>query len=243
VSTQSDTAKQAVRESIWAALEREREVHPPGAHGRIPHFIGAEAAADRLAALPVWQVARVIKANPDRAQLPVRVRALAGRKLLYMAVPKLADRQPFYLLDPDEVTVSPSRAASSEGASRLSRKVGVRDLQPVDIIICGSVAVNRNGVRIGKGGGYADLEVALMAEAGLIGEHTTIVTTVHPLQVLDEPLPETAHDFSVDVIITPDEVITCGPSRRPAGLIWSHLDPEQITSIPILAARARGEVA
>lgn len=67
--------KQATRERMWALLERERAV-PPGVHGRIPAFVGAEAAADRLAALPVWRSARVIKAVPDKAQLPVRARAL-----------------------------------------------------------------------------------------------------------------------------------------------------------------------
>jgi hypothetical protein len=45
------------------------------------------------------------------------------------------------------------------------------------------------------------------------------VTIVHPLQVVDVPLPETEHDFSVDLIITPDEVI--GPRRPPSGLSWA----------------------
>ena len=105
-------------------------------------------------------------------------------------------------------------------------------------MICGSVAVNRQGVRLGKGAGYSDIEIALLHEAGLIGPETVIVTTVHSLQVLDEPLPETEHDFSVDLIVTPDEVIPCGPPRRPTGLIWEHLSPEKIAAIPVLAARA-----
>jgi 5-formyltetrahydrofolate cyclo-ligase len=41
----------------------------------------------------------------------------------------------------------------------------------------------------------------------------------------------------VDLIVTPDEVITCGPPRRPRGVIWEHLSPEKIASIPLLAAR------
>jgi 5-formyltetrahydrofolate cyclo-ligase len=104
----------------------------------------------------------------------------------------------------------------------------------VDLIICGSVAVNRNGVRLGKGAGYSDIEVALLAEAGLIGSHTTIVTTVHPLQVTDSHIPETNHDFSVDFIVTPKEIIACEPPRRPAGLIWGDLTPEQLSAIPVL---------
>jgi 5-formyltetrahydrofolate cyclo-ligase len=238
MSTDSDQVKQEIREHVWGLLERARAVHPPGGHSLIPDFVGAEAAADRLAMLPQWQAAHVLKANPDKAQLPVRVRGLAARKLVYMAVPRLADPFPFYVLDPTRLRAPLGRSVSSEGASTVAQKVGVDALRPVDVVICGSVAVNRDGVRIGKGGGYSDLEFALLVEAGLVGPETTLVTTVHSLQVVDGPLPETEHDFSVDLIVTPDEVIACGPPRRPEGLLWDHLDAEKIASIPVLAARA-----
>ncbi len=94
-------------------------------------------------------------------------------------------------------------------------------MRPVDLIVCGTVAVNRRGVRIGKGAGYSDIEVALLTEAGLIGPATVIVTTVHRLQVVADELPETEHDFSVDLIVTPDEVIRCGPPGGRAGSCWS----------------------
>jgi hypothetical protein len=64
-------AKQAVRERVWARLERERAARFPGATGWIPNFAGASAAADRLASLPAWRAARVVKSNPDAPQLPV----------------------------------------------------------------------------------------------------------------------------------------------------------------------------
>ncbi|MGW0587583.1 5-formyltetrahydrofolate cyclo-ligase [Streptosporangium sp. NPDC002607] len=238
-SSGTDQAKQAIRERVWALLEHERAA-PPGVHGRIPAFFGAEAAADRLAELPVWQAAQVIKSVPDRAQLPVRVRALAESRLVYMAVPKLAEELPFYLLHPATLTVPPAEAASSKVAAIVARKIGVDDMRPVDLIVCGSVAVNRRGVRLGKGAGYSDIEVALLQEAGLIGPETTIVTTVHSLQVVDDELPETKHDFSVDLIVTPDEVIECGPPRRPQGLYWDSLSQEKIRAIPILAAMKNG---
>lgn len=43
--------------------------------------------------------------------------------------------------------------------------------------MCGSVAVDRQGARLGKGAGHSDIEVALLKEAGLIGPWTTIATT------------------------------------------------------------------
>lgn len=148
---------------MWALLERERVV-PPGVRGRIPAFFGAEAAADRLAELPAWQAARIVKAVPDKAQLPVRARALAEGKVVYMAVPKLAETLPFYLLDPETRTVPPQEAASSKVVASVARKIGVQDMRPVDLIVCGSVAVNRRGVRLGKGAG--DDHRALIAGGG-----------------------------------------------------------------------------
>ena len=110
---------------------------------------------------------------------------------------------------------------------------------PVDLIVCGTVAVNRQGVRIGKGAGYSDIEVGLLAEAGLIGPATIIATTVHQLQVVDEPLPHDEHDFTVDYIVTPQEIISCGPAYRPRGVVWPNLGEEQIAAIPVLAAMAK----
>jgi 5-formyltetrahydrofolate cyclo-ligase len=36
----------------------------------------------------------------------------------------------------------------------------------VDLVVCGSVAVNRDGARVGKGGGFSDPELALLVVAG-----------------------------------------------------------------------------
>ena len=235
MSTGSDQAKQAIRARIWDLLVAERVVEP-GVHGYIPAFTGADAAADRLAALPEWQAAMVVKAVPDRAQQPVRERALRDGKLLYVAVPKLAAEEPFFVLDPTDLTAA--EAATREHAAHHARKIAVEDMRRVDIVVCGSVAVNRRGTRVGKGAGYSDIEVALLQEAGRIGPSTVIVTTVHPLQVIDETIPETEHDFSVDLIVTPDEVIQCEPQRRPTGLYWNTLTPAKIAAIPVLAARA-----
>ena len=203
MSTGISAAKQAIRTQMWDLLERERAVER-GVHGYIPAFAGTDAAADRLADLPIWHAARVIKAVPDRAQQPVRERALRDGKLLYMAVPMLADDLPFCVLDPASLTVPPAEAASRETAARIAPKIALDQMRPIDMVVCGSVAVNRQGARLGKGAGYSDIEVALLQEAGLIGPSTVIVTTVHPLQVIGAALPETGHDFSVDLIVTPD---------------------------------------
>jgi len=212
---------------MWDLLEREGAARFPGARGRIPNFRGAEQAAGQLAELREWQAAGVVKANPDAPQLPVRRRARKDGKTLYMAVPRLSEEKPFV-----EVRGDPTiKRAMTEG-----RPLAVDELESVDLIVCGTVAVNRQGVRIGKGGGFSDLEFALLVERGLVDRETTIVTTVHDFQLLDEELPETGHDFRVDVIVTPTTTVRTRARRRPSGVLWEHLDADQLAAIPVLQA-------
>src|ERR1700744_1504 len=123
--------KAAPRQEVWSAMRAAKVARFPGAFGRIPNFTGAEAAAERLRALPAWQAARTVKANPDSAQLPVRQRALEDGKTVYMAVPRLAEREPFFALDPDHLDQSPRKAASIIGASRSARRVPLDELTRV----------------------------------------------------------------------------------------------------------------
>ena len=131
---------------------------------------------------PAWKRAKTIKANPDAPQTHVRRLALEQGKTLVMAVPRLRDSHPFRLLDPEKLTKKDLReAATIKGASPR----GVLDLEQVpklDLILTGSVAVNLKGARIGKGGGFSDLEYALLAETGKVSDKTVIVTTVHPIR-------------------------------------------------------------
>lgn len=226
--------KQDVRERIWGLMERRGVSRFPGPRGRIPNFVGAEAAAERLATLQGWREAEAIKANPDSPQLPVRTRALAEGKRVYMAVPRLREKHPFLVLDPERLDVAPRRAASISGASRHGIPVGVDEVPHLDLVVCGTVAADRRGARVGKGGGYADLELAILTEAGAIDERTMIVTTVHPVQVVDGRLPETAHDVRVDRIVTPDRTISCRRTSRPPGILWDQLDEARIEAIPVL---------
>ncbi|MGX9873326.1 5-formyltetrahydrofolate cyclo-ligase [Streptomyces cellulosae] len=232
-----DRAKQAVRTQAWDALTTANAVHDASVHGRIPHFKGSDEAAARLAAHPVWQRASIVKAVPDKAQSPVRARALEEGKTVCMAVPKLASEKPFYLLDPAALTVPPAEAAASRTAAAIAPTVEVDALRPLDLTILGSVAVNRDGARIGKGAGYSDIEFALLTEAGLVTSETVVVTTVHSLQVTEIPIPTTRHDVGVDLIVTPEETIACANPHRPSGVDWSALTAEKIAAIPALMAR------
>jgi 5-formyltetrahydrofolate cyclo-ligase len=233
-------SKQAIREQVWSLLTERGVARFPGAMGRIPNFIGAEAAAKRLAESPAWRAARVVKCNPDAPQLPVRVLALRQGKRLFMAVPRLREERCFLELDPRRLAGRERAAASIGGAARFGRPTLPKDMPKIDLIVAGSVAVDRDGARVGKGGGFSDLEFALLTELGLVGRWTTVATTVHPLQLVRAPIPMLAHDIPLDLIATPDKLIPCPRShKRPAGILWSALPEEKIAEIPVLARLAR----
>ena len=230
-------AKAALREEVWSALVESGAARFPGAVGRIPNFVGAEQAAERLRGTDAWRRARTVKANPDAPQWPVRQRALEDGKTVFMAVPRLADEHPFFRLDPAHLADPPRKASSIRGASRSARRIGVDELEPVDLVVAGCVAVGEDGARLGKGGGFSDLEFALAGEAGLIGPATVSVTTVHDLQVRPAGVvPTVDHDFRLDLVVTATRVIQVPRrGRRPRGrLRWSELSAEKIDEIPLL---------
>lgn len=250
--------KAELRWWIWDLLEREGVARFPGAQGRIPNFDGAEEAARRLGGLPLWRAARAIKCNPDSPQKPVRLQALREGKVVYMAVPRLRDARPFIELDParlrrklgDDGSTEPSgrglaevlgRAATIRGAFRYGRSVQLEEMLPIDLVVAGSVAVTRDGARLGKGGGYSDLEFALARQAELIDETTPVVTTVHALQVIERPIPMTRHDVALDYIVTPQEVIATGRRYgQPVGIYWDELPSEKLAAIPVLRQQQGG---
>jgi 5-formyltetrahydrofolate cyclo-ligase len=228
--------KDQVRRAVWKAMDREGISRFPGAEGRIPNFAGAKLAAEKLAGHRSWRRARVIKANPDSPQTHVRRLALEEGKVLVMAVPRLRDQHPFRLLDPRKLTQKQVReAATIKGALRHGKVVALEEIPEIDFVLCGSVAVNLSGARVGKGGGWSDLEYGLLIEEQRIDEHTVVATTVHPMQIVREHLKVLAHDLPVDMIATPRAVIEVERQYdRPRGILWDHLQPPQIHEIPIL---------
>lgn len=234
--------KAAARDACWTALQLAGAARFPGPRGRIPNFKGAEAAADRLVATEAFAKARAIKCNPDSPQRPIRHAALRAGKIVYMAVPKLADSRPFLELDPTALpTESLWEASSIRGAERLGRPVALEDMPPIDLVVTGCVAVTREGARLGKGGGFSDLEYALLREAGKLTDESPIATTVHPSQILpDGKVPMTPHDISLDLIATPEELIVCrGRFPRPRAVLWEEIDPLKRDSIPVLRDRRK----
>ena len=230
--------KDHLRAEVWALLKQQgAAVRDPVGH--IPNFVGAEQAAVQLARLSVWQQAQVIKCNPDSPHIPVRLRALQEGKRLYMAVPRLTQSRCFVELTAEDLQqrgILPSEAAIASQALVHGRLVSFEEMQPIDLVTVGCVAVTLAGGRTGKGAGFADLELAMLQAFGLIQSETPILTTVHPLQIVENSrLPMQPHDWPLNWIMTPEQAIATHTTYpRPSGLDWDAIRPEQYKKIPIL---------
>ncbi|MET1415433.1 5-formyltetrahydrofolate cyclo-ligase [Roseibium sp. HPY-6] len=240
--------KDRIRQQIWSGLEDNGTSIGP-AFSCIPNFAGADLAARNLAQLPQWQAARVVKCNPDPPQIPVRLRALYEGKIVYAPVPELLKPYPFVRLDPDKLNqkgIQFELAATSQGFVEHGEAVEFEDMELLDFVVVGCVAVTRTGARTGKGGGFADLELGIFRELSKLKPDTLITTTVHSSQVVDDgALVMMRHDSALHAIATEVELIeTSTAFTQPKGVAWDEVQPDQFRDIPFLATlRDRLEAA
>ncbi len=164
--------------------------YPRPVHHRIPNFEGADDAADRLATLPEFRAAQVVKVNPDTPQRRVRHLVLEGGKTLLTPQPRL--RTGFFSTlrlgsgsIPSEFPVE--ALTTSKGAAEHGMPVSLHERYDVGLVVVGSSAVCPNtGARVGKGEGFAELEWGILTEMGnLDADGVMVVTTVHDCQVYD----------------------------------------------------------
>lgn len=233
-----NSQKDKLRKDIWTKL-KETGIAIGDPFNEIPNFVGAEEAAARLRELDIWKKATVVKCNPDHAQIPVRRMALEDGKILYMAVPQLVDEKCFVELTKEALAEKgklPSDAETWEAALKLGKKIAFEDMTHIDIAVVGCVAVTIEGARIGKGGGFADLEFGILRYYHLIDEATEILTTVHDEVIVElSEIPLQEHDTFLNYIITPSAVHKVDVKRpQPEGIHWESVQDDQLQEIPIL---------
>jgi 5-formyltetrahydrofolate cyclo-ligase len=202
------SSKDDIRLRVWRELLRGGVALPPfPIYGRIPNFKGAEKAALRLRAVDEYSRAEVVLCNPDSPQRPVREVALRDGKILIVATPRLS--KGFVAVEGPR---DPAYASTIRGFMELGKPVKPSDYE-VDVFVAGSVAVDLEGYRLGKGTGYSDVEFKLWSSAGSITDRTLRVTTVHDLQVVDR-VPRDSWDVPVDLILTPTRSIWTVQAKR-----------------------------
>lgn len=225
--------KQKIREHIWKLLVDKKVARFPfPIRGRIPNFVGSEKAALALVSHKIFHKTNTVFVSPDSPQRPIREQVIRTGKTLIMATPRL--REGFLILSRNNVPYSKIRYASTiRGAFIYGKRTDYPEHR-IDLKVTGSVAVTLDGRRLGKGGGYSDLEYAILKEIGCIDDNTVLATTVHDLQIV-KYIPVTRHDVFLDYIFTPTRVFKTKKNRdNPPGIILEELDEDKINRIPIL---------
>jgi len=231
--------KDVLRRKIWTLMEEKGIARfPRPVFGRIPNFVDAEKAALRLIEQEEYQRAKFVKVNPDAPQHSVRFQVLSDGKTLLMPTPRMG--KGFMVLNPHKIPLRLHVSASTiRGSFKYGRQCHLGELPQVDLIVAGSVAVSKEGIRIGKGEGYSEIEYAVLREMGAVAEETPIFTTVHDIQIVNE-VPWEPHDLMVDLILTPTRTIRVKRQHeRPKGIFWEKITAQQLQGIPILSELKR----
>ena len=217
--------KESIRKSIYDKLfEENQSLRPSGDYGKIPDFKGRDIAAELLAGTEEWKQSKTIFCSPDSAQIPVRYLALKDNKNLIMASPNL--EHGYLCLKGSKWNGHENEASTKEGSFEYCTRFfdfgekGASDLgdslnddslertfdMAIDMVVEGSVGVDKSGNRIGKGKGFADREIEDLFNKNLIDENTPLVTTIHPFQLVDH-IPMESHDKKLNMIVSTKEII------------------------------------
>ena len=86
------------------------------------------------------------------------------------------------------------------------RRLGAGAIAAVDAVVIPGLAVDRRGVRLGRGGGSYDRALARIARG------TPVLLLLYDGEVL-EHVPEEPHDRRVDVALTPGGAVVFSPPR------------------------------
>ncbi len=225
--------KQDIREEKWNYLmEQKLGRFPFPLQNRIPNFKGAEQAAEFVTTIPAYKDAKVVKINPDAPQLPIRAQVLRDKKVLLVPTPRL--RAGFIKVKPEWVPEGEERrAASLSHIKSYGKEIPLDEIPVIDLFFVGSVALHRDGRRVGKGAGYADREYAIIRELG--NPDVPIIGTVHSVQLTGEDIPRDPFDLTVDWIATEKELIkTNSGYEKPSGIQWELVTEEELEEMPVL---------
>ena len=197
-----NNTKESIRKMIWEKMENS-QISKSNSYGRIPDFRGSTQASELLRNSLEWIDSNIIFVSPDTAQQNVRKNAFYDGKDLIMATPKLLNG--YILLDSSSTYGNEEDASTIKGAFKYGRKI--TSIPYIDMVIEGSVAVDMDGGRLGKGGGYGDIEISYLKNSNLIGEKTPIATTVHEIQII-EKVPMESYDENINMIVTPERILS-----------------------------------
>lgn len=235
---QVDSHKHLIRTKVWSQL---RNVALPDSRFHhdyssfIADFDGSSAAIDLLVSLPAYQDADLLFIAPDNCIQELRYRALKDGKTVLVTTYGI--RRGFWILDPQQIHESRWGMASMlDGMERIGRHITLAEIREltsdIGLMVTGTGAINPEGLRLGKGHGFFDLEWAMLYTIGKVDEKTQTIAIVHECQVLDEDLRGEVWDTGCDLVVTNKKVIKVKSASKPnCGILWEKLEAGMVDDI------------
>jgi len=193
-----------------------------------PNFVGVEKASIRAAVLDEFIAAKVVMVNPGVAVLSDTV--LSQGKMLVSPAPGLRDDKVL-----QELVLNKQETVEGKRYQKFQRKE-LDDKTKIDVLVVGSMLVDKTGRRIGKKLDQVGVEYVL---GGLHTQKLVVITIVHDCQVV-EHIPESmfsAMDVPVDIIVTPSQVIRVKDRLpKPREILWNIVTENMLHNIPALKA-------
>lgn len=183
------TDKRRLRASMRAARSA------LGAHDLAAH---ARGTAERVLALPEVVTARCVASYVSVGSEPGTrhlLDALAARGVLVLVPVVLADRELDWAEYDGPGDLEPAAHGLLEPAGG---RLGVDAVRRADVVLVPALAVDRDGARLGKGGGYYDRALTHVRPP------TLACALVHDGELLPdgETVPTESHDRRVDAVVT-----------------------------------------
>ncbi|RBY89624.1 5-formyltetrahydrofolate cyclo-ligase [Blastococcus sp. TF02A-30] len=177
-------AKSALRERVLAA----RRARPAAERAAAAAAV-ATALLRGLARVRTFAAYVPEESEPGHGRLPASFTQLGARVLL--PVVPLKGRELGWAVDTGRL--APGRFGLLEP---VGPRLGATAVGTADVVVVPALAVSRDGVRLGRGGGFYDRALA-HARPGAV-----LVAVVFDDELLDE-LPAEPHDHRVTAVVTP----------------------------------------
>jgi 5-formyltetrahydrofolate cyclo-ligase len=179
-STEAERIKARLRAGLVAA----RRSRPSPADNSLVRA----TLADLVRGLPTVAAYVPLPGEPGGPDLPDALARVCDRLLLPVLQPDL---------DLDWAVYAGRLVPAARGLREPpGPRLGTGAVADAQVVIVPALAVDRRGVRLGRGGGSYDRALAR------VGRGTRVVAVVYDREVLDE-VPELPHDRRVDIVVTP----------------------------------------
>ena len=189
-------------------------------------------AAEKLRGLQPYRNAATVFATPHGSLLQARINCLTDGKNLLMPGPSI--RKGFFLLTARSVPFKDiSVAVTYKGLEKFGQIMKENSLSQLSLslLLTDSLAIDREGSRIGDGYGFFDLCCALLQEIDGLGHDANILSFIQEEQISQEMLPEDKWDIKITGAITPNQILQFEPPNQKAKIFWDVLPQDRIKRI------------